>query len=50
MLIIQDSASNLIEQIGLSILLALKNTNLIGITGHLNKITMEEYLQIEDFH
>ena len=46
-LVIDENASNLVEQIGLSVILALKNSKIIGVEGYVNKNTQEEFLEIK---
>jgi exosome complex RNA-binding protein Rrp42 (RNase PH superfamily) len=47
-LVIDQTAGNLIEQISLSILLALKDADIITVVGYLNKNSLEEFLQIQN--
>lgn len=47
-LILQENSSNLLEHISFAIWRALKNTQLIGVAGFVNKNTDEEFLQVND--
>jgi exosome complex RNA-binding protein Rrp42 (RNase PH superfamily) len=47
-LILQENSSNLLEHISFAIWRALKNTQIIGVTGFINKNTDEEFLQVND--
>lgn len=47
-LILQENSSNLLEHISFSIWKALNNTQLIGVTGFVNKNTDEEFLQVNN--
>lgn len=47
-LILQENSSNLLEHISFSIWKALNNTQLIGVSGFVNKNTDEEFLQVNN--